>query len=526
MRKNVLRISAFVVSAVLLVSSLTACGSSESGATSTTGTDSPTSALSETPGNQLKEVTLKFFFPGDDKAGKNDVLNYLYEQTKDKLNSKFEFNFVPFGDYSNKMTMLSASGDTYDASFTADWFNYSSMVNKGAYLELNDLMPQYAPNLYKIYQDNNMISACSVGGQLMALPWTMVKTSKPVFCWRDDIAKKYNITANKDDLTTIEGIDKFLTELAKAETGITPFSMSINGAGLQGGIISLLEPKYEMDPMGFHSLYMDLNDPSHKVIPLEQTPMFKEAVTLAKKWYDSGVISKNAMSSKDNREYENGKALTGKNTAQYLYETVNFTDKSAVNSAVEVYPGKKYRRDSPLNNALAINKNAANPERALMFIDLLSSDQNIYDIVQYGIKDKTYTMDANNVVGITANEDSSKPLWQNWTGQWALWRINFQRATTSITADAIKNEQAYATRDNIIVTPVTGLVPNTDAIKTEIAKRDQIFEESGKMLLAGIVKGDIDKAINDYIAKQKAAGLDKILADVQKQVDSYISAKK
>jgi hypothetical protein len=51
--------------------------------------------------------------------------------------------------------------------------------------------------------------------------------------------------------------------------------------------------------------------------------------------------------------------------------------------------------------------------------------------------------------------------------------------------------------------------------------RDQIASEQGRLLLTGIVKGDVDQAINDYIAKHKSVCADKVLAEVQKQVDEF-----
>ncbi|WP_240420151.1 DUF3502 domain-containing protein [Paenibacillus periandrae] len=41
----------------------------------------------------------------------------------------------------------------------------------------------------------------------------------------------------------------------------------------------------------------------------------------------------------------------------------------------------------------------------------------------------------------------------------------------------------------------------------------------------GAVK-DADKAVSEYIEKQKAAGLGRIIVEVQKQVDAFIAAKK
>ncbi|MGG1555361.1 extracellular solute-binding protein [Paenibacillus ferrarius] len=471
----------------------------------------------------LKEVTLKIFLPGDDKPAKAEVLQALYEKTKDKLNAKFEINFVPFGDYQNKMTLLASSGDNYDAAFTADWFGFANMVNKGAFLDVTELAQKYAPNLYKTYKDNNFLADASVNGKMYALPWTEIKTSKPIFKYRKDIADKLNVKPG--DLSTLEGIDAFLTEIAKANPGMTPFDQQIGGPGLMGNILAFELAKYELQNFGFHDLVMDLNDPAHKLVPVEQTQAFKEAVKLAKKWYDAGIIDKNAISEKNVQLYENSKAFSVRGLGGEMFEKTNFTDKSAVLGAAEPYADKKFTRDSQINNAIAINKNAANPERMLMFIELLSTDKSVYDLFMYGIKDKTYSVDDKGVIGFAKGEDPAKPQWQNWSS-WGFWRTNLYSETVSRPLSAVKQTQAFSQRPNIVLSPIAGFVPSPDAIKTELAQRDQIESEQGRLLLAGVVKGDVDQAVSDYIAKQKTVGLDKVLAETQKQVDEFLKNKK
>ena len=75
-------------------------------------------------------------------------------------------------------------------------------------------------------------------------------------------------------------------------------------------------------------------------------------------------------------------------------------------------------------------------------------------------------------------------------------------------------------KGQIVVSPLTGFNPDTSSIKTELAQRDQLYDEQGKLLLAGIVENnDVDAAINKYIESQKAAGLDKIMEFMQAEAD-------
>lgn len=83
-------------------------------------------------------------------------------------------------------------------------------------------------------------------------------------------------------------------------------------------------------------------------------------------------------------------------------------------------------------------------------------------------------------------------------------------------------EQEWLKKDNFVVSPLTGFNPDTSTIKTELAQRDQLYDEQGKLLLAGITSGDdVDTAIQKYIDSQKAAGLDKIMNFMQEEVDKY-----
>ena len=121
--------------------------------------------------SDLKPVTLTFWTCGDQPAAQEEVMKAFCDKYRDQLNiDSIQFNYVSFGDYEDKMTSLVAGGDDFDAFFVADWMLYSKMANRGAFLELNDLMQEYAPDLWKTYEDNDVIAPCSIDGQLVALP--------------------------------------------------------------------------------------------------------------------------------------------------------------------------------------------------------------------------------------------------------------------------------------------------------------------------------------------------------------------
>jgi predicted signal transduction protein with EAL and GGDEF domain len=72
--------------------------------------------------------------------------------------------------------------------------------------------------------------------------------------------------------------------------------------------------------------------------------------------------------------------------------------------------------------------------------------------------------------------------------------------------------------------PTMGFSPNTEAFKNELAQRLALRADFGTKLEFGVVDPDVE--LKNYLDKQKAAGSDKILAELQKQMDAWNSANK
>ena len=75
------------------------------------------------------------------------VMDALNEYTKEKLNITVEYVFHG-GSYADKIQVIIASGEEYDACFTSNWINsYNTNVAKGAFLDIKDMLPEAAPRL-------------------------------------------------------------------------------------------------------------------------------------------------------------------------------------------------------------------------------------------------------------------------------------------------------------------------------------------------------------------------------------------
>lgn len=526
MKKTNLKWMAAVLVAMMLVSAFTGCGIAKTADTQTSGEKTAAAEVSvpKDTNEALEEVTLKFYFGGEKKPEVDNVWNAVSEKYKDQLNAKFEINFIPFNDYTDKLLVMTASGDKYDMNFDGNWLSYAKMINKGAYLPLNEVLPKYAPTLYADLDSKGVLGAATVGGKIMCVPWSMKMNQQHQFLtWRTDLLEKAGLSYAKDSVKTIEDLDKFLHDVKKAIPDIATFGWDISNSGPALSILMNRDGYYSID---FHSVCFDINDPAAKIIPTEQTKSYKEAAQYVKKWFDDGIIPLDLMVTKEqvSTAYRNGKYAAVITTHEWAFNNTPFADASWKQETSHLYPDNKIPNRSALANVMALNLNAANPERAIMFLELMNVEKDLYDLVMYGIKDKTYILDGEKAV-IPAGMNPQTTNYLEWQGQWALWKPQFMRPTDLYPAGFWTKEAEFASTPACIPNVLDGLFMDSTTIQNEIAKRDQIESEQGKLLQYGAVK-DLDKSLEEYIQKQKDAGLDKVLEEVQKQVDAFLADKK
>lgn len=462
----------------------------------------------------LEPVTLHFIFFGDKKSATDEVWAEIADYTRDKLNCDFDVQFVAGDDYKQKLLVKAATGDVWDMNFDSDWTGYFQMAAQDAYMNLDELLPQYAPNLYKVYEEKGLLDAMKNKGHINVLPWTMTMNNRPNLQWRKDLAEQAGITVDKDNFNTMEDVDKLLYELKEAY----PDRYTIECAQMNGG------GWLEVDPgMG---LCINLSDPECKVVPKEQIPEYLEMAEYAEKWQKDGLIWKDVLTDKldHNSLINEGKLITKWGTHEFANQNRAWVEEGACWDYSEIYEDDLYANRTPLANAVCISATSENPERVLMFLDLLETDKTLYDLVQYGIEGKTYVLDGE-AAAYPDGMDGASSNYQEWGGQWALWKPQFMRPNASYSKGFWEREAEYAaSNDKNVVSPLEGFSFDASAVTTEVAQRNQIYDDANKMITVGLA-GDAKAAVEKLGTDSEAAGLQKVLDEYQKQIDEFLAGK-
>jgi putative aldouronate transport system substrate-binding protein len=222
----------------------------------------------------------------------------------------------------------------------------------------------------------------------------------------------------------------------------------------------------------------------------------------------------------DNRaEMEAGKAGADEHHTQtYLGECVKM-DKLQPGSDLQFFPfsatGNNLVSLSVTHGGTSVGAHSKHSERALMVYDLIRNDKEIYQLINYGmegvqyvVKDgKRFRPDGYDV----QKDDFYSDFWGGRVdkneipdgGQWD--------GAPALFAEYDKIKKPY---------PYGRFVFDKTAVNNELTAVTQVISNMGPAIAYGKV-ADPAKAVEDFRAKLKSAGFEKIMAEVQKQLDEF-----
>jgi len=477
-------------------------------------------------GSEEQIDTITFWFPGVVPRELDTVLDEVNSRIQaDGIAAKVVFNFVPWADYQNKLRAMVAAGETYECHFDGDWGAIPTMAPQGAFLAIEDMLPKYAPHIWETVEKDKW-EASKYGGHIIGIPWRWPKSERRSVQIRYDLYKKYglkNFDTLNGDVFTLDDYEKFLDAMVKNEPAMIPSAVSqelvwISPFAYVGGYGSLNEQ---------WNIVYKLDDPKLKLIDFETTDLYKDLTKRFRRWYLNGYFEKDVLAQQTSYK---DLMITGK-AASFVHI---FDSENEMNMQIKPnHPdwevkGHLLRVDlqgplsPPMNNILLFNRNGAHPEKAMRFWDWMHLNQDNYDLVMYGIKGKHWEEGPNRAVVIPAPYTMADSPYYGWHGRWCAFWPELERPTVDDEPGWME-KVLKATYINDKLLPHVGFFPEISDVKNEIAQRSSLRQNVGRAIELGAV--DPATAYNDYLAKQKAAGSEKILAELQKQLDSWLASK-
>lgn len=512
------RLLAISMAAVIAASALAGCQSGSKTAQTADSSKIDTS----------KHVTVNMTVLGDPPSSGSDqtVLAELNKKLTAKINATIKQNWIEWADYETKYNLLLASGQQLDLVFSSNtWLDLDKNVQKGSFLPLDDLLPQYAPDTWKNTAKEEW-AQCTFNGKIYCLPENkFTQYSTPLMVYRKDWAKQFGIPDG--DITSIAQVEQYWQGIKDNMKGVIPYAAQggstsnelysmyfrqmtqcVDGAGDTGYFTAILEKSIE--------------DPYTAINVIDQ-PWFLDFAKLCKKWGDADYWTKDVMNNTSDTQTSMlaGKSGTWTCNAPNYYPFVTKMKQENPDAEVGAFffdgpPRNMIVKDVVTQDCCSVGANSENPERALMAYDLLAYDKEINQLSQYGIEGKQYTLDKD---GRRVNVKGNDYAWDMWSTRNDSFNIPSVDDWTGIP------ETNAMLKKWVVENPWDTFHFDPSSVSSQMNALTNVCAKYGPAIQYGKA-GDPTQAVQTFRTALKQAGIDSYLAELNKQLAAYKASRK
>ena len=505
------RVVALLLCAGMIMGTLIGCGQAAEKTGASTGENTVSEKESDVKETSVEEkveeelVTVTWVSLGDKQDGDEAVLAGINELLAERYNLQLNFIPVPYGEYDTKMQLMSTGGEDYDICFTSDWLNkLANNVEREAFLPLDELLETDAASaLLEVYPEN-LIEYGRVDGNIYAIPNYQLIYDQPAAYVQKELADKYGLDYSVDKIDSITDIEWFLEKVRDNEPDMIPL--------LESDLVDWAFGGKDFDSIGH--CRVAYNDTDYKLYSMYEFEPAVETLRTKREYFEKGFLRSDIMTVTDNTaDMRAGKyavmILTGKPGAEATVSQNYGKEYVAINIGE---PTISMRGATP--TMLAINVNSKNPEAAMKMIGVLWSDKEVYNMLLYGLEGVHYNKISENRVELIADSGYNRS-----TDAWALGN-SFNSWLQPGQEDGVWEETEAINRSAEMSHLAGFAVVNTD-ISTELSQISSVATEFEKQYF---VAEDFDEWLEDINERLNVAGMDKVIAEYQRQIDEWRKA--
>lgn len=477
----------------------------------------------------LEHVTLEWYVAEDAKPDNQTVFDAINAYLEEKINTTINFHFINYSEYAQKVSTILMSGQEVDIVNANSALNYVEYVKKGAFLPMEELLPQYAPETYEMIPEGYW-SAMRVDDHIYGIP--SYKDSCQMYCViaNETLANALGMDLSGVVLKNYQDMVPILYEAYEKRNELFPEDANLpitrtfpdldrwaQYETINGLAVVNVPGVEDYEGMGSGEIVFN------KYATKEYREMSK---TMAKMVTD-GVLPYDLFNFDSSRIYnKQGKYLVEDLGSGYV--TIAKNQCSSEWDAMMIPFADKIASTAYLHNAVeCISATSKNPERAMMVLELINTDNFVATALRFGLEGEHWNMsDEPGVLDFTGtkNEDAANRGHYYWYGAQfgAIVHSYVPAGYPANFNDLIMEANASAISDTNM-----GFIFDPSPVQNEIAACNAVISEYEMNLKFGFIPEDeVDEKIDEFLAKLEASGASQIVAEAQAQLDAWRAVNK
>ena len=511
-------------------------------AETTDNTETP-EAPEETAEPALEQKTIQLMITGAGKQANSDkVWAAFNEQLQQYVpNTTVEFIDVPFDEYSEKFSQVLASGEGVDLAWTGWLINKPQNIADGNLMPLDDLLAEYGQGIVDILGEEVVeIHRNAADGKLYYLPswqglcgerrgWLVVTEIAELAgdTWIEDTEAALNKWRNN-----YSGIEDFQAVLDQATKYLAAAKEAGKlGAGINTGRAfgwSMYNGMYSFLGVGGAEIGITYCDGTFTVKDGVAGEHYKLYAKTMADWYKEGYIRSDIMS------VDTSTLTTPKNgeitDTTYVFSCDPYLTEADQEAAIaDAGMDMTYlpiEENAYLilggDTSYAIPYCADEPERAMMVLNAIYSQPDLYNTLIYGIEGEDYTKNADGT--ITTSYVGASPTADDSYGiqRWIIGSC--KNALINNGTDPNYYADLEALEETARVNPFLNFTFDRTNVEGICASILNVYYEYGPQLDNGVAGDNWEELYNNYMAARKDAGIEELVTEFQNQLNAYIEA--
>lgn len=483
-------------------------GSSDGGSPSA-GSSSEASGASNEATKDPYKLTMAIPVFGAVPKDLGAVQDEINKITQAQINTTVTILPVSIGTWTQQMNLMMSGGEKLDLAYTFGQM-YSSTAASGKILALDDVLGKYGQGIVEAVGTDYM-KAAELDGKTYGVPVNGAFATNSGVFMRKDLVEKYKIDVSS--IKTMADMEPIFQTIKENEPGMVP---------LASGLSTPLEFDRFYDRLGDRNGVLPGYDNGLKLVNLYESKEYADQLNLIRKWFKAGYINKDAATTQTAAEemVKSGKAFAYfmADKPDMLAGETRMSGRELVKA--DLRPEAHSTTSDILVGLWTIAQQSENPERAMMMLNLLYTNKELANLFAWGIEGKHYVKISDNQIDYPEGVDSKSVGYNT-----SLLTVPNQMITYVFKGDDPDlREKTKAFNASAIKSKALGFSFNSEPVKNEATAVSNVIEQYKKMLETGTV--DPADKLDEFNKKLKAAGIEKIIAEKQKQLDAWAAANK